>query len=105
MKKLAFVCAVAAAALVTGEVNAAPVQKEGASQSTDISARSRHHHRHYGHHHRHYGHRHYGWRPGWRSGYYRPYYNSYGYYGGGPYYGGPSISFGFGGGPRYYRGW
>ena len=58
--------------------------------STDFSSRGRYHH---------YGYRHYGYR------HYRPYYRSYGYaprpyYGG---YGGPSVSFSFGGGG--YRGW
>lgn len=105
MKKLALVFAVGAAALFGGSAaNAADntVKAKAATgatqQSTDISAQRRHH-RHYGH--RHHHHRHYGYR------HYRPYYgNSYGYaprpyYGGynrGYGYGGPGISFSFGGG-------
>jgi hypothetical protein len=87
----------ASAAEHTARANA---PTETTQSSTDISSQRRHY-RHYRHHH-HYGHRHY-----------RPYYRSYGYaprryYGGGPYYGGygyggPSITFGFGGGG--YRGW
>jgi hypothetical protein len=106
MKKLALVFAVGAAALFGGSAaNAADttVKAKAATDvsqpSTDISAQRRH--RHYGH--RHHGYRHYGHR------HYRPYYgNSYGYaprpyYGGyhrGYGYGGPGITFGFGG-----RGW
>ena len=106
MKKLALVFAVGAAALFGGSAaNAADntVKAKAATdvtqQSTDFS--SRHRHRYYGH--RHHGYRHYGYR------HYRPYYgNSYGYaprpyYGGynrGYGYGGPGITFGFGG-----RGW
>ena len=106
MKKLALVFAIGAAALFGGSAaNAADntVKAKAATdvtqQSTDFS--SRHRHRHYGH--RHHGYRHYGYR------HYRPYYgNSYGYaprpyYGGyhrGYGYGGPGITFGFGG-----RGW
>ena len=106
MKKLALVFAVGAAALFGGSAaNAADntVKAKAATdvtqQSTDISSQRRH--RHYGH--RHHGYRHYGYR------HYRPYYgNSYGYaprpyYGGynrGYGYGGPGITFGFGG-----RGW
>ena len=106
MKKLALVFAVGAAALFGGSAaNAADntvkakAATDVAQQSTDIS--SRHRHRRYGH--RHHGYRHYGYR------HYRPYYgNSYGYaprpyYGGynrGYGYGGPGITFGFGG-----RGW
>ena len=111
MKKLALVFAIGAAALFGGSAanaddNAgkAKAAADVTQQSTDISSQHRHRHhghrhhgyRHHHHHHRHYGHRHY-----------RPYYgNSYGYaprpyYGGynrGYGYGGPSISFGFGGG-------
>ena len=106
MKKLALVFAIGAAALFGGSTaNAADnavkakATTDVAQHSTDIS--SRHRHRHYGH--RHHGYRHYGY------GHYRPYYgNSYGYaprpyYGGynrGYGYGGPGITFGFGG-----RGW
>ena len=104
MKKLAIVFAVGAAALLGGSAaNAADnmVKAKAAidvtQQSTDFSSRGRHY-RHYGY--RHY--RHYGYRS------YRPYYgNSYGYapgpYYGGYGYGGPSVTFGFGGGG--YRGW
>ena len=104
MKKLALVFAVGAAALFGGSAaNAADntvkakAATDVAQQSTDFSSRHRHHH--YGH--RYHGHRHYGYRN------YRPYYgNSYGYaprpyYGGynrGYGYGGPGITFGFGGG-------
>ena len=104
MKKLALVFAVGAAALFGGSAaNAADntvkakAATDMAQQSTDFS--SRHRHRYYGH--RYHGHRHYGYRN------YRPYYgNSYGYaprpyYGGynrGYGYGGPGITFGFGGG-------
>ncbi len=106
MKKLALVLAVGAAALFGGSAaNAADnsvkakAATSAAEQSTDISSQRRH--RHYGH--RHHHHRHYGFR------HHRPYYgNSYGYaprpyYGGynrGYGYGGPAITFGFGG-----RGW
>ena len=106
MKKLALVFAVGAAALFGGSAaNAADntlkakAATDVAQSSTDISAQRRY--RHYGH--RHHGYRHYGYR------HYRPYYgNSYGYaprpyYGGynrGYGYGGPGITFGFGG-----RGW
>ncbi len=107
MKKLAFVFAVGAAALLGGATaNAADntVKVKAATDvtqpSTDISSRHRYYgHRHYGH--RHYGYRHYGYR------HYRPHYgNSYGYYAPRPYYGGygyggPAVTFGFGG----YRGW
>jgi hypothetical protein len=117
MKKLAIVFAVGAAALLGGSAaNAADntVKAKAATDvtqsSTDFSSR----HRYY----RHYGHRHY--RPYYRSYGYapRPYYGGYGggyggpyygggygrpYYGGGYGYGGPSVSFSFGGGG--YRGW
>jgi hypothetical protein len=102
MKKLAIVLAFGAAGLLGGATaNAADnavkakAATEVTQQSTDISSRQRH----YGH--RHYGYRHYGYR------HYRPYYgNSYGYYAPRPYYGGygyggPAVTFGFGG----YRGW
>lgn len=103
MKTLAIAFAVGAAALLGGSVaNAADgtVKAKAATgvtqQSTDISARGRYS--------RHYGYRHYP-RYGYRH--YRPYYgNSYGYarpYYGGYGYGGPSVTFGFGGGG--YRGW
>jgi len=110
MKKLAIVLAVGAAALLGGSAaNAADntVKAKAATdvtqQSTDFSSRGRHY-RHYGY--RHHGYRHYGYRS------YRPYYgNSYGYapqpyYGGynrGYGYGGPGVTFSFGGGG--YRGW
>jgi hypothetical protein len=102
MKKLAIVFAVGAAALLGGSAaNAADntVKAKAATdvtqQSTDFSSRGRHY--------RHYGYRHYGYR------HYRPYYgNSYGYaprpyyggYGNSYGYGGPSVTFGFGGGSR-----
>jgi hypothetical protein len=102
-KKLAFLCAAGAAALIGGSAakaeNAFKAKKETnvAQQPTEIGSRNRHH-----------GYRHYGYRPhyGYRS--YRPYYgNSYGYYAprhyGGYGYGGPGITFSFGGGG--YRGW
>lgn len=105
MKKLALVFAVGAAALFGGSAaNAADntvnakVAPGATQSSTDFSSQHRHRHFHRHHHHRHYGYRHY-----------RPYYgNSYGYaprpyYGGynrGYGYGGPGITFGFGG-----RGW
>ena len=107
MKKLAIVFAVGAAALIgSASANAANTDVKakpnvGVSQSTDVSARKKYHHR------RHYGmHRQYH-----RYGSYRPYYNSYGYYqrpygyyGGPGYYGGgPGVSFSFGTGG--YRGW
>ena len=100
------VFAVSAAALLGGSAaNAADnTVKAKAStdvmqQSTDISSRGRHY--------RHDGYRNYRPHYGNSYGYYapRPYYGggySRPYYGGGGYgYGGPSISFGFGGG----RGW
>lgn len=113
MKKLALVLAVGAAALFGGSAaNAADntvkakassdkATTDTARQSTDISSRKRHrHHGHRHHGHRHHGHRHYGYR------HHRPYYgNSYGYaprpyygYNRGYGYGGPGISFSFGGG-------
>ena len=74
MKKLAFVFAVGATALLTGSaVNASDriiknTRTDAMQQSTDISSRGRHHH--YGYRH---GYRNYGYRS------YRPYYgNSYG---------------------------
>jgi hypothetical protein len=103
MKKLAFVFAVGATALLTGSaVNASDriiknTRTDAMQQSTDISSRGRHHH--YGYRH---GYRNYGYRS------YRPYYgNSYGYYAPRPYYGGygyggPGISFSFGGGRGWY---
>ena len=108
MTKLAIVFAVGAAALLgpsaaNASDNRTPTTAPSnvAQQSTDISARGRHH-RHHGYRH-HYRHRHYGLR------HYRPYYgNSYGYYAPRPYYGGygyggPGITFSFGSGG--YRGW
>lgn len=100
MKKLAIVFAVGAAALLGGSAADAgnnTVKAKAATdvtqQSTDLSSRGRHY--------RHYGYRHY--RPYYGNSYgyaARPYYsgydNSYGY-------GGPSVTFGFGGGG--YRGW
>lgn len=110
MKKLAILFAIGAIALLGGSAaNAADntVKAKAAidatQQSTDFSSRGRHYRNHHRHGYRHY--RHYGYRG------YRPYYgNSYGYvaqpnyggYGRG-YGGGPSITFGFGGGG--YRGW
>ena len=97
MKRLFIAVAVSAAALLGGSAaNAADntVKAKAATDvtqsSTDFSSRHRHYRRYH-----HYGYRHY-----------RPYYRSYGYaprpyYGGG--YGGPSVSFSFGGGG--YRGW
>src|SRR5512139_489003 len=112
MNRLAIVFAVGAAALLGGSAaNAADnsvkakATADVTQQSTDFSSRGRHY--------RHYGYRHYGYRSyrpyyGNSYGYYAPraYYGGYGYgqpyYGGSGYgYGGPSISFGFGGG----RGW
>lgn len=109
MKKLALVLAVGAAALFGGSAaNAADnanapantVKAKAASdvaQSTDVSAQRRHYrHRHVRRHHgpRHYGYRHYRPRYGHSYGYApRPYYGHRGYG-----YGGPVISFGFGGG-------
>ena len=109
MKKLAIVFAVGAAALLGGSAaNAADntvkakASTEVAQPTTDISSRGRHY-RSY----RHYGYRNYRPHYGNSYGYYqpRPYYGGgygrgYGqpYYGGGGYgYGGPGISFGFGG--------
>src|SRR5229473_5476764 len=107
MKKLAIVFAVGAAALLSGsaanaadntvKAKAATDVTQSSISSTDISSRRRY---------RHYGYRHY--RPYYRSYGYAPrYYESYGYaprpYYGGYGYGGPSVTFGFGGGG--YRGW
>lgn len=97
MKNLVVAMAVGAAALIGGTAAQASDKGETgaqASQSTDISARGRHHHHGYHHHWR--GHH-------WRQGYYRPYGNSYGYYRG-PSYGYPSYGYGhpygyYGGGP------
>jgi hypothetical protein len=110
MKILFIAMAVGAAALV-GESAAnatdnAVRTKDGTGvtqSSTDFSSHRRHWHR-YGYYRPHY--RSYGYyRPYYRSyGYYRPYYRSYGYYGRpyyGGYYGGPSVTFSFGGG-RYW---
>jgi len=103
MKKLALVFAVGAAALFGGSAaNAADNTVKAkaatnAAQSTDISAQRRHYrHRHVQRHfgHRHYGHRHHRPYYGARYGYApRPYYGHRGYG-----FGGPVISFGFGGG-------
>jgi hypothetical protein len=100
MKKLALSLAVGAAALLgASAVSAAPAQKPGqapiaahsdtAVQDTDMSSHRRHWRRWHRHHH-HWGH-------------YPRYYRSYGYHR--PYYynPGPSISFSFGGGPRWHR--
>jgi hypothetical protein len=100
MKKLFIAMAVGVAALVGGSAaNAtdnAVRTKDGTGvtqSSTDFSSHRRHWHR-YGY-----------YRPYYRSyGYYRPHYPSYGYYGRpyyGGYYGGPSVTFSFGGG-RYW---
>ena len=107
MNKLAIVFAVGAATLLGGSAaNAADnavrakTSADVMQQSTDFSSRGRH----YGNY-RHYGYRNY--RPYYGNSYGyapRPYYGGgYGqlYYGGGYGHGGPSISFGFGGG----RGW
>lgn len=112
MNKLTIVFAVGAAALLGGSANAADntvkakASTDVTQQSTDLSSRGRHYRTQ-----RHYGYRNYRPHYGNSYGYYapRPYYGGgygggYGrpYYGGGGYgYGGPSISFGFGGG----RGW
>jgi hypothetical protein len=108
MKRFLIAVAVSAAALLGGSAaNAADntVKAKAATDvtqsSTDISSRGRHY--------RHYGYRHY--RPYYRSYGYarRPYYGGYGggydrpYYGGGYGYGGPGVTFSFGGGG--YRGW
>ena len=106
MKKLFIAMGVSAAALLGGSAaNAADntVKAKAATDitqsSTDISSRGRHY--------RHYGYRHY--RPHYRSYGYAPRPSYYGggyggpYYGGGYGYGGPSVSFSFGGGG--YRGW
>lgn len=111
MNKLFIAMAVGAAALLGGSAaNAADntVKAKAATdvtqQSTDFSSRGRHY-RHYHHHgYRHYGYRHY--RPYYGSSYGyapRPYYGGYGRGYGGYGYGGPSVTFGFGGGG--YRGW
>jgi len=101
MKKIVIAMAVAAAAVLGGsaayagntDVKAKP--DSAASQTTDLSARSRHHH----------WRPHYNYRHHYRHGYYRPYRNSYGYYQRpyGYYGGAPGISFSFGSGG--YRGW
>ena len=98
MKKLAIVFAVGAAALLGGSAaNAADntVKAKAATdvtqQSTDFSSRGRH----YRHYRPYYGSS-YGYAP-------RPYYGGYGRGYGGYGYGGPSVTFGFGGGG--YRGW
>jgi hypothetical protein len=110
MNKLAIVLSISAAALLgnlsavnaAGDKVKANTSPEVTQQSTDISSRNRQY--------RHYGYR--GYNRGYRNsyGYYRPgsyYGGGYGgryggsYYGGGYGYGGPSISFGFGGD----RGW
>jgi hypothetical protein len=108
MKRFLIAVAVSAAALLGGSAaNAADnsVKAKAATDvtrsSTDVSSRGRHY--------RHYGYRHY--RPYYRSYGYapRPYYGGYGggydrpYYGGGYGYGGPGVTFSFGGGG--YRGW
>jgi hypothetical protein len=104
MKKLAIVVAVGAAALIGGSAanaadNAARAKPSNAvtQTPTDISSQ---HRRHWHHRHHHWGHRHY----------YRPHYNSYNYYGprrygyygpryyGHRHYGGPGVTFSFGGG-------
>ena len=111
MNKLFIAMAVGAAALLGGSAaNAADntVKAKAATdvtqQSTDFSSRGRHY-RHYRHHgYRHYGYRHY--RPYYGNSYGyapRPYYGGYGRGYGGYGYGGPSVTFGFGGGG--YRGW
>jgi hypothetical protein len=108
MNKLFIAMAVGAAALLGGSAaNAADntVKAKAATdvtqQSTDFSSRGRHY-RHHGY--RHYGYRHY--RPYYGNSYGyapRPYYGGYGRGYGGYGYGGPSVTFGFGGGG--YRGW
>jgi hypothetical protein len=109
MNKLFIAMAVSVAALLGGSAaNAADntVKAKAATdvtqQSTDFSSRGRHY--------RHYGYRSY--RPYYGNSYGyapRPYYGGYGggyggpYYGGGYGYGGPGVTFSFGGGG--YRGW
>jgi hypothetical protein len=105
MKKLAIVFAMGAAALLGGSAANATVKAKAATDvtqtSTDISSRGRHY-RHYGYRHYRTYYRSYGYAP-------RPYYGGYGggydrpYYGGGYGYGGPGVTFSFGGGG--YRGW
>jgi hypothetical protein len=97
MQKFALSLAVGAAALLgASAVNAAPAQKQAqapiashsdtAVKDTDMSSR-------------HWRHRHYH-----RWGHHRPYYRSYGYYPRPYYYNrGPSVSFSFGGGPRFHH--
>jgi hypothetical protein len=100
MQKFALSLAVGAAALLgASAVNAAPAQKQThapiashsdtAVQDTDMSSHRRHWRRWHRHHH--WGH------------YHRPYYRSYGYYRPHYYNPGPSVSFSFGGGPRYHH--
>ena len=96
MKRLFIAVAVSAAALLGGSAANAADNTVKAKAATDVTQQSTDfssHRRYY----RHYGYRHY-----------RPYYRSYAYaprryYGGGYGYGGPSVSFSFGGGG--YRGW
>jgi hypothetical protein len=117
MKKLFIAMGVSAAALLGGSAaNAADntVKAKAATDitqsSTDISSRGRHY-RHYGYRHYRPHYRSYGYAPrpyngGYGGGYGGPYYGGgYGgpYYGSGYGYGGPSVSFSFGGGG--YRGW
>jgi len=112
MRKIAFVVAISAAALLGGTAaNAKNTMKSEAanvrtSQSTDFSSRDRGHHYSRGYARPYY--RSYGYAP--RRAYYapqtyytQPYYGGGGYGSGGGYgegygYGGPSISLGFGGG-------
>ncbi len=116
MKKLFIAIGISAAALLGGSAANAADDTVKANAATDVTQSStdissRRHYRHYGYrHYRHYGYRHY--RPYYRSyGYYAPrrYYGGYSggygrpYYGGGYGYGGPSVTFGYGGGG--YRGW
>ena len=100
MQKFALSLAVGAAALLgASAVNAAPAQKQAqapiashsdtAVQDTDMSSHRRHWRRWHRHHH--WGH------------YHRPYYRSYGYYRPHYYNPGPSVSFSFGGGPRFHH--
>jgi hypothetical protein len=95
MKKLAIVFALGAAALLGGSTanatdnTVSAKAATGISQSTDFSSHGR-----YWRHHR--------WH---RHGFYRPYYRSYAYAPEPYYYGGPVVSFGFGGGGWRGGGW
>ena len=107
MKRLFIAMAVGAAALLGGSAaNAADnTLKAKAATGVTQSATDFSSHRRYYRGYHHYGYRHYrpyygnsyGYAPRpYYGGYHRPYYGGYGY-------GGPSVSFSFGGGG--YRGW